>query len=556
MIRGSAGSDLLEGGIGNDNLFGGDGRDSLDGGAGADALYTGGYRREVVVSDAQDTVDRSVPSFHTNTEYKTAHQPNFFNGTVIGLTPTEVRTAYGLDGLGLTGAGQTIAIVDAYNDPTVRRDLETFTTQFGLTPITKDNFQVYYATKKQPNYDAGWSGETSLDVQWAHAIAPDAKIILVEANSASNPDLNQAIDRAAELLSLAGGGTLSMSFGGSEQFTDPLDALHFHNANTDNISFIAASGDSGADVSTPAASPYVTSVGGTFLNIDPVTGLLISPEEGWTGSGGGISTFFPRPDFQAGVTIAGAPLNNRRAVPDVAFLADPRSGVAVFDSSPDATGFTGWQPVGGTSLASPMFAGFVALANEQRAAMGKAPIGAALNTAIYKAAQADYAANFTDIVSGTNGYSAHVGYDLVKPALVTALANDNTAIATGNVIFSAARLALAPSSSTRPASKIIFGGTGSASKSGNSWDIDLVPNARSGVSIEFDGPLTPNSDGVLVTTGVVSIVIDATHTQTFLIKAVAREDNGQLIGEFYAVSSRGRIIYQGTRPAFYGTFNT
>jgi len=104
--------------------------------------------------------------------------------------------------------------------------------------------------------------------------------------------------------------------------------------------------------------------------------------------------------------------------------------------------------------------------------------------------------------------------------------------------------------------KLIFGGTGSASKVGNSWDLELVPNARSGVSIAFDGPLSPNSNGQLTTTGQVTIVLDATHSQTYLIKAVAREENGQLIGEFYAVSSRGRIIYQGSKVAFYGTFHT
>jgi hypothetical protein len=555
-IRGAAGSDVLEGGVGNDDLYGGDGRDQLDGGAGADKLFTGGYRREVVISDAQDTVDRSVPSFHTNTERNGTPQPHFFNPTPIGLTPAQVRAAYGLDGLSLTGAGQTIAIVDAYDDPTVRRDLATFSTTFGLTPITKSNFQVYYATKQRPNYDAGWAGEISLDVQWAHAIAPDANIILVEANSNSFTDLPQAVDRAVELVHAAGGGVISMSYGGTERFIDPLDALHYHNASTGDVSFVSSTGDNGADVSTPAAFPDVTAVGGTFLDLDPVTHLPISPEQGWTGSGGGISSVFPRPDFQAGVTIAGAPLNNRRAVPDVAFLADPRSGVAVFDSSPDAGGFTGWQQIGGTSLASPMFAGFVALANEQRANMGKAPIGAALNTALYKAAQDDYAGNFNDLTSGTNGYSTHVGYDLVtglgspKPALVTALANDDTMIATGNVIFSAARLSVGTQA------KLIFGGTGSASKVGNSWDLELVPNARSGVSIAFDGPLSPDSNGQLTTTGMVTIVLDATHSQSYLIKAVAREEDGQLIGEFYAVSSRGHIIYQGDKVAFYGTFHT
>ena len=556
VIRGSVGNDLLEGGVGNDVLYGGDGRDSIDGGAGADTLYTGGYRREVVRSDAQDIIDRTVPNYHTNIELQGGLRPNFFNNTVVGLTPAQVRTAYNLDSLGLTGAGQTIAIVDAYDDPTVRRDLINFSTEFNLPNITKDNFQVYYATKQRPNYDAVWTGEISLDVQWAHAIAPDAKIILVEANSPA--DLNAAVDRAVELVSPTGG-VISMSFGRSELFSDPIDSLHFHNANTGNISFLASTGDSGADVSHPAVFPDVTAVGGTLLNVDN-SGNQLTPETGWTGSGGGISSFFPRPDFQAGVTLHGAPLNDRRAVPDVAFLASPQSGVAVFDSSPDATGSTGWQQVGGTSLACPMFAGFVSLVNEQRASLGKGTIGSALNTALYNAARDDYAGNFNDMVSGTNGYPALVGYDLVtglgspKPALATALANDNTMIVTGNVIFSAARLKLEPSSSSRPPTQVIFGGTGSASKNGGVWDIVLVPNASSGVSIAFDGPLTLGSDGRYHTTGVLSVVIDIDHSQSYLFNADAAEANGHLTGELYAVSSRGKILMQGTKPVFYGTF--
>jgi len=559
VIQGGAGADDLEGHAGNDTLYGGDGRDTLSGDAGADQLLTGGYRREVVLSDASDTVDRSIPSFHTNTETSGTRTPNFFNPTPVGNVPADVRSIYGIDSLGLTGAGQTIAIVDAYDDPTVRRDLATFSTQFGLTPITPDNFQVYYATKQRPNFDAGWAGEISLDVQWAHAIAPDAKIILVEANSASFADLDQAIDRAVELVGPAGG-VISMSFGGSERYVDPLESLHFHNANTANISFVSSSGDDGAQVSTPAANPYVTSVGGTFLNIDPVTHTLLSPEEGWTGSGGGISSFFPRPDFQSGIHISDAALNDRRAVPDVAFLADPRSGVAVFDSSPDATGFSGWQAIGGTSLASPMFAAFVALANQKRASMGKGVIGENLDTAIYQAASDNYAGNFNDITSGSNGYPARVGYDLVtglgspKPGLVTALANTDITIPTGNVNFQAARLALEPTSSGKAPPQVIFGGTGSAAKNGNVWDIDLVPSASSNVSIAFDGPLTPDGNGKLTSTGVISIAVDDTHTQSFLFKAVAREEDGHLIGEFYVVSSRGKIIYQGDKPTFYGTF--
>jgi subtilase family serine protease len=562
LIRGAAGTDQLEGGVGNDVLFGGDGKDRLIGEAGADTLYTGGYRRERVYSDAQDTVDRTVPMYHTNTEFAHAATPNFFNGTPSGLTPAQVRTAYDLDSLGLTGAGQTIGIVDAYDSPTVRDDLATFSQQFGLTPITKDNFKVYYATKQRPNFDSGWSGETSLDVQWSHAIAPGANIILVEANSAFPADIIRAIDRAAELVSAAGGGVVSMSFGSTETLADPLDALHFHNPNIDNVSFVSSTGDNGADVSAPAVSPFVTAVGGTFLNLDG-SGNLLTPEEGWAGSGGGISSLFTRPDFQRHLTIGGVALNDRRSVPDVSFLADPRSGVAVYNTSPDAIGSTGWifGGVGGTSLASPMFAGFVSLANQKRAQMGKGPIGANLNTAIYNAANTNYAGNFQDLTIGDNGYRTQVGYDLVtglgrpKPALVTALANDNSTVATGNVSFQAARLTLAPSSSGRAPAQTLFGGTGSASKNGSSWNIDLVPNSSSGVSIAFAGPLTLGADGKLHSSGEVSIVTDATHTQSYLFRSDAYEDaNGNLIGELYAVSSRGKIIYLNGKPAFYGTF--
>jgi hypothetical protein len=560
VIRGATGNDRLEGGVGNDILYGGDGRDTLDGGAGSDGLYTGGYRKEVLYSDADDTVDRSAPDFKPTIDYKSTQKPNFFNGTVNGLTPNQVRTFYGLDGLGLTGAGQTVAIVDAFDDPTVRRDLATFSDQFGLTPITKDNFQVYYATKQRPNFDAGWSGEISLDVQWVHTVAPDAKIILVEANSPSNPDLLQAIDKAVELVGPTGG-SISMSFGRNELYFDPLESIHYHNPDTANISFLASTGDSGAMVSHPAVYADVTAVGGTYINVDS-NGNQITPEEGWTGSGGGISSFFTRPDFQANVTINRAPLNDRRAVPDVAFLADPRSGVAVFDSSPDASGFSGWQAVGGTSLASPMFAAFVALVNQQRASLGKGPIGSGLNSALYKAAADDYAGNFNDLTSGTNGYSTYKGYDLVtglgspKPALVSSLAAFDRVVDPGNVSFQAARLKLEPTSDNRPSTQIIFGGTGSATKNGSVWDVDLVPNSNSNVSMSSGGSLTLGADGRYSSTGQVDIIINPTETDSYLLRVVAREVNGGLVGEFYAVSSHGKIIFQGDKPLFYGTFST
>jgi len=562
VIMGNGGADLLEGHAGNDALYGGDGRDTLEGDAGGDALYTGGSRRESIVYDKSDLVDTSVPAAKPPIHIAAPEQPNFFNDTPFpfALTPAQVRTIYGIDSLGLDGTGQTIAIVDAYDDPTVRNDLNVFSDEYGLPEVSKDSFQVYYATKRRPNYDSGWAGEISLDVQWAHAIAPQAKIILVEANSAFPEDLNQAIDRAVELVHPTGG-VISMSFGLGEQQTDTLNELRFHNPNTANISFVAATGDSGAMVGAPAVSPFVTAVGGTFLNVAQGGTTLITPEEGWTGSSGGISSFFPRPDFQTGLKVLGAPLNNRRSIPDVSFLADPRSGVSVFGSSPDVTGFSGWTVVGGTSLASPMFAAFVALANQKRAQMGKDVIGENLNPAIYNAANTDYAGNFTDITTGANGFHTGVGYDNVtglgtpKTALVTALANDNTATFTSSVSFSA-RLTNSVGASGRPAPQTIFGGTGSAANGGNTWDLTFIPSSASNITITTDGPLTLGSDGFFTGTGVITNVISSKVTESSLVRFSAREVDGNLVGEMYAVSSRGKVLYVGNKAAFYGTFTT
>jgi hypothetical protein len=563
LIRGGAGGDVLEGYYGNDTLYGGAGKDNVYGGAGADTIFTGGERREVVLSDADDKVDRNEPKFDPPVHVSDRPKPNFFNAfpNPVALTPAQVRTAYGLDSLGLTGAGQTIAIVDAFDAPTIRSDLKSFSAQYGLTAITDDNFQVYYATKQRPNYDAGWATEASLDVQWAHAIAPDAKIILVEARTNSNVDLLQAYDRAVELLQPTGG-VISLSLGRNELYIDPIANVHFRNENTSNVTFAVATGDNGAMAGFPAISPDVTAVGGTYLNLD-ASGNLITPESGWPGSGGGLSSFFPQPDYQKGISVAGGTLGNRRAVPDLAFLADPRSGVSVLNSSPDIFGSSGWTRVGGTSLATPIFAGFTALINERRAELGKGVIGDQMNPAIYEAARDDYAGTFNDITSGTNGYSATKGYDLVtglgspKPSLVEAVAQYDTPTTAGaNVTFEAARLRLEPTTSKGAAPQLFFGGNGFASKSGGVWDLSLLPSSRSGVSIGLDGPLTQNADGVFRGTGTIEVITGPTTTVSYLIRVAAREtDGGGLSGEFYAVSKRGKILYQGDKPLFYGTFN-
>jgi hypothetical protein len=568
MLRGNAGKDLLDGGAGDDQLYGAGGIDALIGGSGKDALYTGGDSRDSVDTggNAGDIVNRALPTYTPMNLPKPGSQQPHFNPTPFGLDPTQVRHAYGIDNLTLTGAGQTIAIVDAFDSPTIKNDLAVFSQQFNLPLPTKDTFQVVYAAKHRPNYDNGWSGETSLDVEWAHAIAPDAKIIVVEAASNSEIDLNRAIARAEDLLQPTGG-VISMSFGRIELFFDPLQSLLYHNDKTKNISFVASSGDTAGLTGSPAIFPDVLAVGGTFINVDSA-GNLLTPEEGWAASSGGISSFFPRPSYQAGIKIGDATLDNRRAIPDVSYNADPRSGVSVFNSSPDILGNTGWNSFGGTSAGAPQWAALTALVNQQRASNGDGPIGSSLNRAIYQAAADDYAGNFVDVQTGFSFYKAIPGFDLVTglgsphaDVLVPTLADFDVTDADTNLTFSAARLQVAPAGKTASSPQTIFGGTGVASLNNDgSWNLDLAANARSGVSIALDGPLTPDANGFLTGTGTVDIVLTPKVTQTSLIRVFARTvtRGGQtvLTGEFVMVSKRGKVIYQGSKPAFRGTFTT
>lgn len=314
-----------------------------------------------------------------------------------GLKPSQVNKAYGVDKLNKTGAGQTIAIVDAYGSPTIQSDLDTFDAQFGLPDTT---LQVVYPDGKPNKTDGGWALETAMDVEWAHSIAPDAKIMVVGAKSASITDLVSAIDYATS----HGADVVSNSWGGSEFSSETSYNGTFQHS---GVTYLASSGDNGAGVSWPASSPDVVAVGGTTLNID-AAGNYVS-ESAWSGSGGGTSDYESIPNYQdpwAGV------VGNDRGVPDVAFDADPNSGVAVY-SSTRTQGQKGWFVVGGTSLSAPAWAGLIALADEGRTT----PLSSAqaLNALYnFSASSSSYQTDFHDITSGDNGgYNAKAGYDLV-----------------------------------------------------------------------------------------------------------------------------------------------
>lgn len=330
-----------------------------------------------------------------------------------GLDPTQIFHAYSIDQIGcshtgtwgdftLCGSGQTIAIVDAYGYPTAESDLSVFSNQFNLPVCTQANqcLTIHPMVGKVQD-NQGWALETALDTQWAHAVAPGAKILLVQAKSASFSDLLSAVDYAA---SIPGVHQVSMSWGGSEFSSEPQYDYHFQ---VSGVTFFASSGDSGSGASFPAASPNVVSVGGTTLNVD--NSGNVNSETAWSGSGGGVSSYEPLPSYQStyGITSSG------RSIPDVSYNADPNTGVPVYDSY-GYQGSAGWFQVGGTSAGSPQWASITAIANTQRSTpMSSSDFGA--ENLLYSAATGSaYSSNYRDIILGNNGgFQATTGYDLV-----------------------------------------------------------------------------------------------------------------------------------------------
>jgi hypothetical protein len=336
--------------------------------------------------------------------------PNATNSTVVGLTPSQVKKAYGFDQLSGDGSGQTIAIVDAYNDPNILNDLKKFSSQFSLA---NPNLSVVNQTGSSnlPKTDGGWSQEISLDVEWAHAIAPKAKILLVEAKSASLTDLLGAVDYARHA---AGVSVVSMSWGTNEFFTEGnYDSYFTTPAGHQGVTFVASSGDQGSwlGASWPAVSSNVLSVGGTTLNVSDSTGTY-GGETGWSGSGGGVSSFIPEPSYQSQYGNIGG-----RGAPDVSYNANPYTGFAVYDSLA-FQGSSGWMSIGGTSAGAPQWGALIAIANQGRVAAGGGTLDGATGTlpAIYSLYNArDYTNNFHDVVFGQSSwwYGAHPGWDAV-----------------------------------------------------------------------------------------------------------------------------------------------
>jgi len=341
----------------------------------------------------------------------------FVSNGPSGYSPQQIQNAYGVNQIKFSsgtvtgsGAGQTIAIVDAYNDPNIASDLAKFDAQYGLSAppsFTVDNLGARTT-------DPGWALEVSLDVEWAHALAPKANIILVEASSASLNGLFNAVSTASQIKSVS---VVSMSWGTQEFWGEwNYDSIFTTPAGHIPITYIASSGDSGAWYGPmyPSVSPNVVAVGGTTLTLG--SGNSYGSESGWSGSTGGFSGtdngfYFGEnaPSYQVAAQAAVGLSYGVRTTPDVSFNADPNTGVAVYDSV-SYYGQSGWFEVGGTSAAAPSWAGLVAITDQGLAAASKSTLSSTqLLTQLYKLPSSD----FHDITTGFNGYSASPGYDLV-----------------------------------------------------------------------------------------------------------------------------------------------
>ena len=303
-----------------------------------------------------------------------------------GYGPAQFRGAYGLPAT--APSLQTIAIVDAFDDPTIASDLTVYSQAYGLpvlpacsTPAQQSACFVKVNqngnTNAYPRKDAGWALEIALDVETAHAICQNCKIVLVEAKTNSFSNLAAAEDTAARL----GANVISNSYGGSE-FSSETSSSYDGHFNHPNVAVTVSSGDSGYGVQYPAASRYVTAVGGTTLDVS--SSNTRSSETVWSGAGSGCSAYESKPSWQADAGCS------RRTVADVSADADPATGASVYDTT-TYQGQTGWFRVGGTSLAAPLVGAVYALAGNSSSLAYPSSYAYSHTTSLF------------DVVAGSNG---------------------------------------------------------------------------------------------------------------------------------------------------------
>ena len=318
----------------------------------------------------EELESRLTPSTATTNYFV---RPDAQGSSPSGFTPVQILEAYNFfstsgtnnisfGGVAGNGAGQTIAIVDAYNDPNIASDLAAFDTQFKLpAPASLSVLNQNGSASSLPGTDSsgGWEMEEALDVEWAHAIAPGASIVLVEANSANTSDLNTAVMTAA---SLHGVSVVSMSWSGSEQGNETgQDSVFTTPSGHQGVTFLAATGDSGTPSGYPAFSPNVVAVGGTSLFLN--SNNSYKSESAWADSGGGTSEFESEPAYQDAVQTTG-----KRTVPDVVVRRRPehRRGHLRFLRQPFRAVDANRRHERGT----PSWAGIMAIIDQGRVAGG------------------------------------------------------------------------------------------------------------------------------------------------------------------------------------------
>jgi subtilase family serine protease len=350
------------------------------------AVALGGAARAGAAGVSIKPVCSAVPAGYARCFSLVRGQALPFQNGPTGYGPADLQSAYKLPS-STAGAGQTVAIVDAFDDPTAESDLAQYRSFYGLPPCTTANGCFRKVDQNggtlYPPPSPDWALEISLDLDMVSAVCPNCHILLVEATTNLNTDLYAAVDTAARL----GANAISNSYGGDESSDETADDVHF---NHPGVAITASSGDSGFGVSYPAASPFLTAVGGTSLTRGG--GSRGWTETAWDGAGSGCSAFEAKPSWQTDSGCA------RRTVSDVSAVADPNTGVAVL--------FAGlWFTVGGTSASSPIIASTYALAgNASSVNAGSFPYS--------------HTGGLFDVVGGSNGTcspaylcTAVAGYD-------------------------------------------------------------------------------------------------------------------------------------------------
>ena len=316
---------------------------------------------------------------------------SFGQSHTAGYTPAQITTAYGLNAITFTsptgstikgdGSGETIALIEEFHDPKIQSDVKTFDAKYNLP---NPSLTVVNQAGNQTNNS--WALEESMDVEYAHAIAPAASILVIEAAPARSQtkELQDQLNAVNTARNTNGVVAISMSWGYGEMSNEAYYDTYFTTPSGHaGITFIASSGDFG-DVEYPVASPNVLSVGGTSLYL--TSSGSYQSETAWFYSGGGYSAYEPEPNYQRSVQTTG-----QRATPDVAFDADQSAGVEIYETSP-RSGTGSWQVYAGTSLGAPVWAGIIAVVDQGRALAGKGSLDGSTQTlpALYALPTSDF----------------------------------------------------------------------------------------------------------------------------------------------------------------------